>query len=250
MNLNRFKIAKASEIERLRGQPMPLPLDTPRTRFLAPRSVGGRVRVIAEYKRASPSRGVISEQYTPEVIADIYTRGGASAISVLTEETYFNGHLDFLRRVAARTALPLLRKDFIFDEAQIRATAATPASALLLIVALTPDVAHLRGLRVLAESFGMTAVVEVFDERELDIARAAGSSVIQVNNRNLETLAVDASVTRRLVSRRLVGERWIAASGYESRAQLDALDGYDAALVGTALMASADPEATLRALTR
>jgi indole-3-glycerol phosphate synthase len=206
--------------------------------------------VIAEYKRASPSRGVISERYTPEQIADLYTLGGAHAISVLTEEVYFNGQLDFLRRVAARTALPLLRKDFIFDEAQVRETAATPASALLLIVALTPDVTHLRGLRVLSEFLGMTAVVEVFDERELDIARAAGASVIQVNNRNLETLAVDASVTQRLVSRKSAGEIWIAASGYGTRGQLDALVGYDAALVGTALMSSDDPCGLLRELTR
>ena len=248
MNLDRFKIAKASEIQRLRVEPPPPPLSVPRPRFIAPRAE--RIRVIAEYKRASPSRGIISEQYTPEQIAEIYTQGGAHAISVLTEEAYFKGHLDFLRRAATQTALPLLRKDFIFDEAQVRETAATPAAALLLIVALTPEVTHLRDLRMLAESFGMTAVVEVFDERELDIARTAGASVIQVNNRNLETLAVDASVTQRLVSRKLNGERWIAASGYETRAQIDALAGYDAVLVGTALMASANPCDTLRRLTQ
>ena len=250
MNLDRFKIAKAAEIERLRGQPPPPPLEGTRPCFLPHRAEGERIRVIAEYKRASPSRGIICERYAPEEIADLYMSGGACAISVLTEEVYFKGRLDFLRRVAARTALPLLRKDFIFDEAQVRETAATPASALLLIVALTPDAARLRGLRELTESFGMTAVVEVFDERELDVARVAGSGVIQVNNRNLETLAVDTSVTARLVSRKLAGERWIAASGYETREQLDALAGYDAALVGTALMASDNPCEALRRLTR
>jgi len=250
MNLERFKIAKEPEIQRLRAQPPPLLSGVSRPRFLAPRAEGERVRVIAEYKRASPSRGVICERYTPEQIAEIYTEGGASAISVLTEEVYFNGHLDFLQRVSARTALPLLRKDFIFDEAQVREAAATPASALLLIVALTPDISHLRDLRVLAEAFGMTAVVEVFDERELDIARTAGASVIQVNNRNLETLAVDASVTQRLVSQKLNGECWIAASGYETREQIDALANYDAVLVGTALMASVNPCEALRELTR
>ena len=229
---------------------MPPPLAGMRPRFIAPRAEGGRVRVIAEYKRASPSRGVISELYTPEQIAEIYTEGGADAVSVLTEEVYFKGHLDFLRRVASRSALPLLRKDFIFDEAQVRETASTPAAAVLLIVALTPEVPHLRGLRVLAESFGMTAVVEVFDERELDIARDAGAGVIQVNNRNLETLAVEASVTSRLVSRRLDGECWIAASGYGTRQQLDGLAGYDAVLIGTALMASGNPREMLRGLTR
>lgn len=250
MNLERFKIAKASEIARLRMQPPPMPLTIQRSRFLAPRGEGERIRVIAEYKRASPSRGSICEDLTPEQVAEAYTRGGASAISVLSEEAYFKGHLDFLRRMAERTALPLLRKDFIFDEAQVRETAATPASALLLIVALTPEAGQVRGLRELAESFGMTAVVEVFDERELDIARASGASVIQVNNRNLETLAVDASVTRRLAGRKLAGELWIAASGYGTRGQLDALAGYDAALVGTALMASGDPCGALRELTQ
>ena len=250
MNLERFKIAKESEIRRLREQAPLLPLAVTRPCFITPRTAGECIRVIAEYKRASPSRGVISEKYTPEQIADAYMGGGAMAISVLTEEVYFQGRLDFLRRVAERTTLPLLRKDFIFDEAQIRETAATPASALLLIVALTPEVAHLRDLRVLAESFRMTAVVEVFDERELDIARAAGAGVIQVNNRNLETLAVDASVTQRLVSRKLAGECWIAASGYETREQLDALVDYDAALVGTVLMSSDNPCDLLRELTR
>ena len=248
MNLDRFKIAKASEIQRLRTSPPPAPLSVSRPRFIEPRAE--RIRVIAEYKRASPSRGVISEQYTPEQIADLYTQGGAHAISVLTEEVYFKGHLDFLRRVTTQTTLPLLRKDFIFDEVQVRETAATPAAALLLIVALTPEVAHLRDLRVLTESFGMTAVVEVFDERELDIARNSGASVIQVNNRNLETLAVDASVTQRLVSWKLDGECWIAASGYETRTQIDTLAGYDAVLVGTALMASANPCEALKELTR
>lgn len=250
MNLDRFKIAKAAEIQRLREQPPPLPSEGTRPCFLPRRAEGERIRVIAEYKRASPSRGVICERYTPEEIADLYTRGGACAVSVLTEDAYFKGEIDFLRRVASRTALPLLRKDFIFDEAQVRETAATPASALLLIVALTPDAARLRGLRELAESFGMAAVVEVFDERELDLAHAVGASVIQVNNRNLETLAVDTSVTARLVSRKLPGERWIAASGYETRGQLDALAGYDAALVGTALMASGNPCEALTRLTR
>ncbi|MCL2104778.1 MAG: indole-3-glycerol-phosphate synthase [Kiritimatiellaeota bacterium] len=248
MNLERFRIAKAPEIARLRAQPPPPPCGSPRPPFLAPRAEGGGIRIIAEYKRASPSRGAICDNYSPEEIAGIYTGGGAAAISVLTEGPHFRGEIDFLRRVASRTTLPLLRKDFIFDEAQVRETASTPASALLLIVALTPGGGLLRDLRVLTESFGMTAVVEIFDEHELDIAREAGASVIQVNNRNLETLVVDASVTQRLVARKLGGERWIAASGYETRAQIDALAGYDAALVGTALMASPDPGGLLKQL--
>jgi len=251
MNLERFKLAKAEELERLRvleGKIAGREPCAPRP-FLTPRGEGESIRIIAEYKRASPSRGVINERLTPEEIAVCYTAGGASAISVLTEETYFHGKLDFLHRVASRSDLPLLRKDFIFDAAQVRETAATPASALLLMVALTPDAGLLRELRELAESFGMTAVVEVFNERELEIARDTGAKVIQVNNRNLETLNVDVTASTRLITLKREGEIWISASGYETRAQLDALVGYDAALVGTSLMEATDPRAALEALT-
>ena len=250
MNLERFKLAKAAELGRLRSHPPPPPASSAaRPRFLAPRAEDGPIRVIAEYKRASPSRGVINERLAPEEAAACYEAGGAAAISVLTEEMYFHGELDFLRRVASVCHLPQLRKDFIFDAAQVRETAATPASALLLMVALTPDAARLRALRELTESFGMTAVVEVFDERELEIARAAGASVIQVNNRNLETLEVDVTAAQRLIQCKRAGEIWISASGYETRAQLDELVGYDAALVGTALMEAEDPRKALEALT-
>jgi len=248
MNLERFKLAKAAELERLRTQPLARASNASRPGFLAPRGEGEPIRIIAEYKRASPSRGVISERFSPEEIATCYTAGGAAAISVLTEEKYFLGKLDFLHRVASRTHLPLLRKDFIFDEAQVREAAATPASALLLMVALTPDATQLRALRELAESFGMAAVVEVFDERELEIAREAGAKVIQVNNRNLETLKVDVTASSRLIAHKRAGEIWISASGYETRAQIEELTGYDAALVGTSLMQAADPRAALEAL--
>lgn len=251
MALERFRQAKADELAHLRAHPPAASFQGIRPAFIwnerAPGGTGA-ISIIAEYKRASPSRGVINEGITPADIARLYTEGGAQAISVLTEEKYFGGELAFLHEIAQHTHLPLLRKDFIFDELQVRDTATTPASALLLIVALTPDVEQLRDLRLLAESFGIEAVVEIFNEAELAIARKAGSRIIQVNNRDLETLAMDMSTTLRLIRQRLPQERWIAASGIDSHDALIRLAGYDAALIGSALMSQPDPKAALRSI--
>ena len=251
MALERFRQAKADELAHLRAHPPAASFQGARPAFIwADRSPGGTgaISVIAEYKRASPSRGIINEGITPAQIARLYTEGGADAISVLTEKSFFGGDLAFLHEIAQHTNLPLLRKDFIFDELQVRDTATTPASALLLIVALTPEVQQLRDLRLLAESFGIEAVVEIFNEAELDIAREAGSRIIQVNNRDLETLAMDMSTTLRLIRQRLPQERWIAASGIDSHEALTRLTGYDAALIGSALMSQPDPKAALRSI--
>lgn len=251
MALERFRQAKADELEHLRAHPPAASFQGVRPAFIWDDSNPGgtgTISVIAEYKRASPSRGVINAQITPAEIARLYTEGGANAISVLTEKIFFGGDLAFLHEIAQHTHLPLLRKDFIFDELQVRATATTPASALLLIVALTPDVEHLRDLRLLAESFGIEAVVEIFNEAELAIAREAGSRIIQVNNRDLETLAMDMSTTLRLIRQRLPFERWIAASGIDSHEALMCLQGYDAALIGSALMAHANPQQALASI--
>jgi len=246
MQLKRFIDAKASELARLRASPPILGEQVKRTPFLKKTEC---LQIIAEYKRASPSQGMISTRYLPAEIASLYTQGGARAISVLTEEIYFDGRLDYLTQIAQHTALPLLRKDFIFDELQVLETATTPASAVLLIVALTPTVAQLYHLRTLAESFGIQAVVEIFNEQELDMARASGARYIQVNSRNLETLVIDPQNTLRLMNYRHDSEFWIAASGISAAADLSRLSGYDAALIGTALMASPDPLNTLRSLT-
>ena len=251
MALERFRNAKADEVANLRAHPPAASFPGVRPAFIwDERSPGGTgaISIIAEYKRASPSRGIINEGITPADIARLYTEGGAQAISVLTEKSFFGGDLAFLHEIAQHTHLPLLRKDFIFDELQVRDTATTPASALLLIVALTPEVEHLRDLRLLAESFGIEAVVEIFNEAELELAREAGSRIIQVNNRDLETLAVDMSTTLRLIRQRLPSERWIAASGIDSHEALTRLTGYDAALIGSALMSQPDPQAALRSI--
>ena len=236
-------IADYREAVDLSVPPLP-PYEGTRPPFL--RRSPERVQVIAEYKRQSPSRGVISTRYEPEEVAGMYERGGAVAISVLTQCQHFGGHPAYLSRMRAATRLPLLRKDFIYCERQVLDTAATPASALLLIVALTPEAKELRRLRELAESFGIQAVVEIYSRQQLDIARASGARIIQVNNRNLDTLEVDPTRAQTLIQHRQEPEIWIAASGIQDT--LVPAQGYDAALVGTALMAAPSPENALRRL--
>ena len=265
--LERFRKAKERELAALQqGIPAPFEGLRPSFRDAISRNAPGRGRacgdgkapvgqapvrkapvpVIAEYKRASPSRGTICGSVPVEDAVLAFAGGGASALSILTEEEFFQGSLDFLLR--ARTALdaagfgdiPLLRKDFLFDERQVLATAATPASAFLLIVRQNPDAKFLRDLRETGEAFGMDAVVEVFDEEDLEIARASGARIIQVNARDLETFAVDRMACLALAERcpPAQGEVWIAASGMEEAGHLEAAHaaGYAAALVGTALM--------------
>ena len=231
--LSRFAKVKAEEVARLKGLKaqgrFPRALAGVRPSFrkaLAPKA--GLPAVIAEYKRASPSKGVICEQVAVEDCALAYANAGASALSILTEEAFFKGSLDYLAR--ARAALdvsgfgqPLLRKDFILDPVQVEATFATPASALLLIVRFTPSVALLRDLRLLAESQGMDAVVEVFDEADLEAARESGAGIIQVNARDLDSFKVDRKACLELARRHppLPGEAWIAASGVLARAHLE-----------------------------
>ena len=240
MNLQRFIDAKQDELRQLRLC-MPEPLELPRPDFRAalmtPPPAGEPLRVIAEFKRSSPSAGIINDRLSPEDVAQQYAAAGATCMSVLTEGRYFTGHLGDLH-AAAPAGLPLLRKDFIFNELQVRQSFSTPASALLLIVALTPDVSRLRALRELAETQGLHAVVEVFTERELELARESGARIIQVNARNLETFRTDREEGLKLAALRQEGECWIAASAMSERPHLEQARqaGYQAALIGTALM--------------
>jgi len=248
--LEKFRLAKAAEIAALREQErqnaLPAPLAWPRPSF--PAALGGaKPAIIAEYKRASPSAGAINPELTPEFVAQAYAHAGAAAISVLTEETYFQGSLAFLEPMSA-PGLPLLRKDFILDRLQIKATAATRASAVLLIARMLPP-GDLEEFLALAHSFDLACVTEIFDETDLDKANGAGATIIQVNNRDLDTLTTDLAVSRRLIGRKQPGQLWISASGLSKRPQLDEMAslGFDAALIGTSLMQHADPG---RALTR
>ncbi|GAB1253240.1 indole-3-glycerol-phosphate synthase [Desulfovibrio falkowii] len=270
MLLERFIKAKTAEVEGLRrlaeqGK-IPAPLDVPRPEFsaaLCGRSVPAvrlgeySLAVVAEYKRASPSRGVICENIGIEEAVRQYAASGAGCLSILTEETYFHGDISYLHKAAdpalyAKHQPPLLRKDFIFDPLQVAATAATPASALLLIVRLTPDVRTLRSLREQAESLGMQAVVEVFDREDLDLARQSGARIIQVNARDLGSLVTDRKAPLDLIRAcpPQKDEIWIAASGIDSGGHLldSARAGFAAVLVGSALMAGGTPGLTLTRL--
>ena len=259
--LERFVLAKRGEIAALeRAGEKSLSVWTgKRPSFRRALEAGGEgpLPVVAEYKRASPSRGVICESLEPEEAARQYAGAGASALSVLTEEEYFHGSLSYLFRMAggreeAGAGLPMLRKDFIFHPLQVAATLATPASAVLLIVRLTPDVRLLRELREKAEAGGVEAVVEVFDEHDIALARESGASIIQVNARDLASLSVDRKRCLSLAEAcpPQSGEFWIAASGIHERTDLEeaAEAGYRAALVGSALMQDGRPAQALQRL--
>ena len=258
--LIRFRKAKEAELARLRATPMPKPFigGRPSMSRALMTGQGDIPAVMAEYKRASPSRGVICESVSVEDAVLAYARSGAGALSILTEEQYFLGNIDYLFRArkalddSSKNALPLLRKDFLFDPLQIEATAATPASAFLLIVRQTPDSGELRSWRELGEKYGLEAVVEVFDLEDLELARKSGAHIIQVNARDLETFAVDRKACLELVREagQRSGEIWIAASGMECHEHLVAARdaGFHAALVGTALMQDGALEQNLRSL--
>ncbi len=206
--------------------------------------------IIAEVKRASPSKGLIAQEFDPVSIAQEYEAGGASAISCLTDEEFFMGHLEYLAAIRQAVDLPLLRKDFIIDEIQLEEARAFGADVVLLIVAaLEPP--RLRDLITAAKELGLEALVEVHDEIELDTALSAGAEIIGVNNRNLKTFEVDLGVSIRL--RRLVPENipLVAESGIRSIEDLRRLKeaGISAALIGESLMRTADRKAQLQAWT-
>ena len=218
-------------------------------RFEAALSASGRFNVIAECKRRSPSKGVLCEQYDPAAIAQQYEAGGAAAISVLTEPTFFDGALEQLTAVRAAVALPLLRKDFIVDDYQLFEARAAGADAILLIVAALsqPELVRLQGR---AGEFGLAALVEVHDEGELRRAVDAGARIIGVNNRNLRTLAVDVDASHRLVAKMPAGVTAVSESGLGSRQDLERLSaaGYRAFLIGERFMTDPAPAAAIRGL--
>jgi indole-3-glycerol phosphate synthase len=206
----------------------------------------GDVALIAEVKRASPSAGIIRKDFDAVRIARDYEAAGASCLSVLTDEKFFAGHPDYLRAIRAAVALPLLRKDFIIDERQIREAVDWGADAVLLIVAILDDT-RLARFHELATGCGLAALVEVHDEAELDRAMAIGATLIGVNNRNLKAFTVDLGTTGRLAARlgpEPLGARrlLVAESGIHTRADVvrvrDA--GARAILVGESLMRTGD----------
>jgi indole-3-glycerol phosphate synthase len=226
----------------------------------------GSVALIAEVKKASPSAGVICPDFDPVRIAKEYEAAGADCLSVLTDEKFFQGSLDYLRRIRTAVKLPLLRKDFIIDERQILEAIEWGADAILLIAAILDD-ARLRRFHALATEAGLAALVEVHDEVELDRALAAGASLIGVNNRDLKTFKVDLAMTERLAARLVESRKsrvesqpstldprhstlLVAESGIHSRADVERLArcGAQAILVGESLMKHGNVRAKVKEL--
>jgi indole-3-glycerol phosphate synthase len=224
--------------------------DAPPVRdFFAPLAQDGPIRLIAEVKKASPSKGVIREDFNPVQIARIYEENGASCISVLTDETYFHGSLDYLRAIRSSVSIPLLRKDFILDSYQLLEARGAGADAVLLIAECLDD-CNLRKLHNEALDLGLTPLVEFYDEANLHRVLDAGATLVGVNNRDLRSFDTDLEHVVRLRSQIpddcvLVGE-----SGIHGRVDALRLEsaGIDAMLVGEHLMASPDIAAAVREL--
>jgi indole-3-glycerol phosphate synthase len=249
---------KRSEVEEARRR---VPLQTMRAaaeaapvspNFTAAlRRVGDqRPRLIAEVKKASPSRGLLVENFNPTQLAGIYRENGASAISVLTDQRYFMGSLDYLRAVAAlRPHLPVLRKDFIFDPYQVYEARSAGASAILLIAAML-EPGKLRELHDLAKDLRLSILIEVHNREELETALAVGTDLVGVNNRNLHDLKVSLETTFQLREFIPAHVCVVAESGIQTRAHVDrlALANVDAILVGEALVTAQDVAAKVREL--
>jgi indole-3-glycerol phosphate synthase len=205
--------------------------------------------VIAEVKKASPSKGVLCADFDPARIAAEYRSGGAAAISVLTDESFFQGSLAHLETVRAAVDLPVLRKDFTIANAQIVEAAAHGADAILLIAAILSE-RELRDFREAAARYGMAALVEVHGRSELDAAIASGAEIIGVNNRNLSTFEVTLDTSLALAEHMPAGVVRISESGIHNAADVARLRaaGYTAFLVGEHLMKSGGPAAALRRL--
>jgi indole-3-glycerol phosphate synthase len=212
--------------------------------LLRPRA--GDVALIAEVKKASPSAGILCPDFDPLRIALAYESAGASCLSVLTDERFFQGSLEYLQQIRAAVSLPLLRKDFIIDERQILEAIEWGADAILLIVAILDD-RQLSDYQELAGACGLAALVEVHDETELDRALATGSKLIGVNNRNLKTFSVDLATTENLAARLFNHQPaeeklLVAESGIHTRGDVARLksSGAKAILVGESLMKGGD----------
>ena len=230
--------------ERIRAHELPL--------NLSGALMGDGARLIAEAKKASPSRGLLRDNYDPAALASSYADNGAAAVSVLTEMDNFQGsleHMEAVKEVLQPLGVPVLRKDFIFDPYQVHEARAYGADALLLIVAiLTPEC--LKELLELSRSLWMQVLTEVHNEDEMETALEAGAEIIGINNRNLRTFETDISVTERLADRVSAGRILVSESGIHSHDDLVRLRrvGVHAVLVGEALVTAADPGAKVREL--
>lgn len=209
-----------------------------------------RFNIIAEFKKASPSKGMINDEVDPGETAKQYEAGGAAAISVLTEEDHFKGSLDDLRAVREVVNIPILRKDFIFDPFQICEAAAAGADAILLIAAMLDD-SQIQDLAALAEEeFGLDALIEVHTPEELERISQMEPKLIGVNNRDLKTFAVSLAVSRELIKHMPAGVIAVSESGLRTASDLRELSsiGYSGFLIGETIMRTGDPTDELRRL--
>lgn len=254
-HLDKILVSKRCEVEKKRSE---LDLAHLRDRITPradPRSFSGAIRLkdrmalIAEIKRASPSAGVIREDFEPSTLARAYERGGAHALSILTDEPFFQGKLKYLLQARCSTSLPCLRKDFIIDEYQIWEARLADADAILLIVAaLTPQ--ELLRLIQIASEAEVETLVEVHNDRELDIALEAGAPILGINNRDLQTFQVDLGVTERLAAKIPLDRLIISESGIHTPEDVRKVQacGVHGVLVGESLMRQADVESAVRML--
>lgn len=207
------------------------------------------ISFICEVKKASPSKGVIADEFDYVAIAKEYEKAGANAISVLTEPDYFMGSIEYLREIRKNVSIPLLRKDFIIDEYMIYEAKVAGADVVLLIVALLPEDVLKRYIQI-ADSLGLSALVEAHDEEEIAIAVRAGARIIGVNNRNLKNFTVDINNGIRL--RRNVPEDilFVAESGIKTRTDIEQLEAgkVNAVLIGETFMRSKDKKKMLEEL--
>lgn len=213
---------------------------------------GPQPRVIAEIKKASPAKGVIAKDFYPVSIAVRYEQNGAAAVSVLTDEKFFQGSLSYISAVKSEISLPVLRKDFLIDPLQIYESRAAGADTLLLIAATMESAGHLSDLLGLSRDLGMEPLVEVHTESEVEMALEAKSGVIGINNRNLESFEVDLSTSERLAPKIGKDKVIVSESGITSLDDMFYLSKYGvhAFLVGETLMSSPDPGQSLQNLTR
>ena len=248
----------ASKRSRLETSKRALPLEEMRAKALCARAnakahalrnalTSNGINIIAEFKRRSPSKGMIRDNADAATLARSYEAAGAAAISVLTEENYFAGSLVDLLAVRAQVSIPILRKDFIFDEWQVYESAAAGADALLLIVAALDDETLERLLRLTEENLGMDALVEVHTRDEMERAVAHGAKLIGVNNRDLRTFDVSTETSLQLAQFAPSATVLVSESGLTPDEVLSLkAAGYNGFLIGETLMRAADPERQLR----
>jgi indole-3-glycerol phosphate synthase len=251
MILDKIIETKKEEVEQLKKQTTVSALERTIARLEPCRSfrqalISEDCNIIAEVKCASPSRGRLIADFDPVRIAGVYEQNGAAAISVLTDEKYFAGYKNYLTQIRQKVKLPLLRKDFIIDPLQIYETRAIGADAILLIVHVLGE--KLTEFILLSKELGLSSLVEVHTEEELDLALAADAEIIGINNRNLDTFVTDIETSRKLRARIPEGFIVVAESGIMSRADIDILmqANIHAFLIGEALITAPDIGKKLR----